>query len=111
MLVARVSDLFTLLEKDTSTIKELLVKLFADWSSRLKEDDASPRVILAQKLQSLGLISQANQLLEKPKCDGTFYTSPVNNKIIYNILVILTASAQFNFATLYINELAVVIHY
>ena len=70
LLAVRVGDVLTLREKDTNTIRELLIKLLTDWQSQ-QVKGSNPRQILAQKLHTLGLHSQADKLLQSATKKGT----------------------------------------
>ena len=68
-LAVHVGDVLTLKEKDSNTIRTLLMKLFNDWLSRQKKE-ANPRAILAQKLSSIGLNSEADLILDHKTVKG-----------------------------------------
>ena len=71
LLAVHVGDVLILKEKDTNTVRELLMKLFADWVSRQKKE-SNPRTILAQKLRTLGLNSQADLILDSKAVQGNY---------------------------------------
>ena len=71
LLAVHVGDVLTLKEKDTNTIRELLMKLFADWLTRQKKE-SNPRTILAQKLRTFGLNSQADVTLDSKAVGGRY---------------------------------------
>ena len=69
LLAVRVADVLTLKEKDTNTIRGLLRKLFEEWLSQQKKE-SNPRTIVAQKLRTIGLNSQADLILVQKAVGG-----------------------------------------
>ena len=69
LLAVHVGDVLTLKEKNTNAIRTLLMKLFNDWLSRQKKE-SNTRTILAQKLRSIGLNSEADLILDPKTVKG-----------------------------------------